>query len=56
MLKKWGYGGGSNHVQLEGFVKWKGEKVLHVHDQGVLGNCRVGFLHSPKGLRANKGN
>jgi hypothetical protein len=28
-------------VQLEGLVKWKGEKVLHVHDQRGLGKCKV---------------
>jgi hypothetical protein len=34
----WGF----DHVQLEGLVKWKGEKVLHLHDQGGLGKCKVG--------------
>jgi hypothetical protein len=29
-------------VQLEGLVEWKGEKVLHVHDQGGLRKCKVG--------------
>ncbi len=29
-------GWGSNHVQLERLVKWKGKKVLHVHDQGEV--------------------
>jgi len=43
-------------VQLEGLVKWKGEKVLHVHDQRGLGKCKVGAPHSHKGLRVNKGN
>jgi hypothetical protein len=28
-------------VQLEGLVEWKGEKVLHVHDQGGLRKCKV---------------
>jgi hypothetical protein len=37
-------------------LEWKGEKVLHVHDQGVLGKCRVGASHSHKGLEASKGN
>jgi hypothetical protein len=49
-------GWGSNHVQLEGLVEWKWEKVLHVHDQGGLGKCKVGVPHSHEGLRANKGN
>jgi hypothetical protein len=35
-------GWGSNHVQLEGLVEWKGEKVLHVHDQGVWESVRLG--------------
>jgi hypothetical protein len=39
-------------VQLEGLIKWKGEKVLHVHDQGGLGKCKV----KAKKLRVNKGN
>jgi hypothetical protein len=43
-------------VQLKGLVKWKGEKVLHVHDQWGLGKCRVGALHSFKGLGVDKGN
>jgi hypothetical protein len=43
-------------VQLEGLVEWKGEKVLHVHDQRGLRKCKVGAPHSPKGLRASKGN
>jgi hypothetical protein len=43
-------------VQLEGLVEWKGEKVLHVHDQGGLRMCKVGAPHSHKGWRANKGN
>jgi hypothetical protein len=47
--------GGSDHVQLEGLVGWKGEKVLHVHDQGGLGKCRVGASHSHKGLGVDKG-
>ncbi len=42
-------------MQLEGLVMWKGE-VLHVHDQGGLGKCRVGALKSPKGLGAGKEN
>ncbi len=49
-------GWGSNHVRLEGLVEWKWEKVLHVHDQGGLGKCKVGAPHSHEGLRANKGN
>jgi hypothetical protein len=28
----------------------EGEKVLHVHDQGGLVKCRVGALHSHKGM------
>jgi hypothetical protein len=43
-------------VQLEGLVEWKGEKVLHVHDQRGLGKCKVGASHSHKGLGVNKGN
>jgi hypothetical protein len=43
-------------VQLEGLVKWKGEKVLHVHDQRGLKKYKVGAPHSPKGLGASKGN
>jgi len=31
-------------------------RALHVHDQGGLGKCRVGAPHSPKRLKANKGN
>ncbi len=49
-------GWGSAHVQMEGLVEWKGEMVLHVHDQGGLGKCRVGASHSHKGLGASKGN
>jgi hypothetical protein len=49
-------GWGSTHVQMEGLVEWKGEKVLRVHDEGGLGKCRVEALHSHKGLRASKGN
>ncbi len=37
-------------MQLEGLVEWKGEKVLHVDNQGSLGKCRVGASHSHKGL------
>jgi hypothetical protein len=48
--------GGSNHVQLEESIKWKGEKVLHVHDQRGLGKCKVGAPHSHEGLGSNKGN
>jgi hypothetical protein len=40
-------------VQLEGFVEWKREKVLHVHDEGGLGKCKVEVLHSPKKLRVD---
>jgi hypothetical protein len=43
-------------VQLEGLVKWKGEKVLHVHDQGGLGKCEVGASHSHKRLEVVKRN
>ncbi len=43
-------------MQLEGLVKWKGEKVLHVHDQRGLGKCKVGVSHSHKGLGVDKGN
>jgi hypothetical protein len=43
-------------VQLKGWVEWKGEKVLHVHDQGRLRKCKVGFSHSHKGLGVDKGN
>ncbi len=43
-------------MQLEGLIKWKGEKVLHVHDQKGLRKCKVGALHSFKGLRVNKVN
>jgi hypothetical protein len=43
-------------VQLEGLVKWKGEKVLDVHDQKGLGKCKVGASHSHKRLGADKGN
>jgi len=49
-------GWGSVHVQMEGLVEWKGEKVLRVHDQGGLGKCKVGASHSHKGLKASKGN
>ncbi len=28
----------------------EGEKVLHVHDQKGLGKCKIGVVHSPKGL------
>jgi hypothetical protein len=30
--------------------------VLHVHDQGSLGKCKVRALHSLEGLRVDKGN
>jgi hypothetical protein len=43
-------------VQLEGLVKWKGEKVLHVIDQKGLRKCKIGVPHSPKGLGVGKGN
>ncbi len=43
-------------MQLEGLVEWKGEKVLHVHDQGGLGKCKFGVPHSHEGLGANRGN
>ncbi len=43
-------------MQLEGLVEWKGEKVLHAHDQGDLGKCGVGASHSHKGLGVGKGN
>jgi hypothetical protein len=43
-------------VQLEGLVEWKGEKVLHVHDQRGLEKCRFGASHSHKGLGVNKVN
>jgi hypothetical protein len=43
-------------VQLEGLVKWKGEKVLHVHDQVGLRKCKVGALHSFEGLGADNEN
>ncbi len=43
-------------MQLEGLVEWKGEKVLHVHDQGGLEKCRFGASHSYKRLGVNKGN
>jgi hypothetical protein len=42
-------------VQLEGLVEWKGENVLHVHDQGGLGKCRVGALHLHKNLGLVRG-
>ncbi len=42
-------------MQLEGLVDWKGEKVLHVHDQGGLGKCRVGAPHSHEGLGPVRG-
>ncbi len=32
-------------MQLEGLIEWKGENVLHVHDQRGLGKCRVGAPH-----------
>jgi hypothetical protein len=35
---------------------WKGEKVLHVHDQGGLGKCRVGAPLSLKELGVSKEN
>jgi hypothetical protein len=41
-------------MQLEGLVGWKGEKVLHVHDERGLGKCKVGASYSYKGLRASK--
>ncbi len=43
-------------MQLKGLVEWKGEKVLHVHDQGGLRKCRFGASHSHKGLGVNMGN
>jgi hypothetical protein len=43
-------------VQLERLVKWKGEKVLHVHDQRGLGKCKVGASPSHKVLGVDKGN
>ncbi len=43
-------------MQLKGLVGWKGGKVLHVHDQGALGKCRVGTSHSHKGLGVDKRN
>jgi len=43
-------------VQLEGLIEWKGEKVLHVHDQRDLGKCKVRAPYSPKWLGASKGN
>jgi len=43
-------------VQLKRLVEWKGEKVLHAHDQGALKKCKIGVSHSHKGLGANKGN
>jgi hypothetical protein len=42
-------------VQLEGLVKWKGEKVLHLHDHGGLGKCRVEALHLHKKMGLIKG-
>ncbi len=49
-------GWGFDHVQLEGLVEWKGEKVINVHNQSGLGKCKVGASHSHKGLGASKGN
>jgi hypothetical protein len=43
-------------VQLEGLVKWKGEKVLRLHDHGGLGKCRVEALHLHKKDGVSKGN
>ncbi len=42
-------------MQLEGLVEWKGEKVLHVHDQRGLGKCKVRASRSHKGLGAIRG-
>ncbi len=41
---------------LKGLVEWKGENVLHVHDQGGFGKCKVGAPYSFKGLGVGKGN
>jgi len=41
-------GWGFDHVQLKRLVEWKGEKVLHVHNQRGLGKCRVEASHSHK--------
>ncbi len=43
-------------MQLAGLVEWKGEKVIHVHEQRGLGKCKVGASHSHERLMANKGN
>jgi hypothetical protein len=43
-------------VQLEGLIKWKGENVLHVHDQRGLGKCRATTPHSHEKLGVHKGN
>ncbi len=43
-------------MELGGIVEWKGEKVLHVHDQRGLGKCKVRASHSSEGLRVGKGN
>ncbi len=43
-------------MQLVGLVEWKGEKVLHVHDQRGLGKCKVGAPYSHEGLEVGKEN
>ncbi len=43
-------------MQLERLVKWKGEKVLHVLDQGRLGKFKVRAPHSYERLGVDKGN
>ncbi len=55
MLKR-GSVRGFDHGQVKGLVKWKGEKVLNLHDQKGLGKCRVQAPHSHEGLGANKKN
>ncbi len=37
-------------------VKWKGGKILLVHNLRGLGKCGVGISHSYEGLGADKGN
>jgi hypothetical protein len=51
-VKEMGVGWGYDHGQLYGSIKWEGENVLAVHDQGGLGRCKVRTPHSHEGLGA----